>query len=182
MMKRSFYLAALLGVSGIVSCGTPRGTPSGGTVQPGDPCVGDIDCTPGSICWSYVCVGSGSLRFSLSWAPDTDIDLHVLTPPPASEHIFYGTTTSTDGGALDVDDCVGGGCRYPGQTHVENIYWAGQASAGTYEVWAHYYSNSLTPPAGPVDVTIAAFGGTGGTWTETLLDAGAETTHYVVTF
>lgn len=98
--------------------------------RPGDPCENNYDCEPGSICYnaSY-CVGTGSLRVTLSFETDSDFDLHVLTP---NGYEIYWADRAEDGGELDVDQCVdscGGG------THVENVVFAETASPGEYQVW-----------------------------------------------
>jgi len=162
------------GTGGTTGEGTGGATGTGDG-QPGDPCNGNIDCTPGSICWNEICIGEGSLRFSLAWEVTSDFDLHVLTPNGIE--VYYSNTTG-DGANLDVDDCVGDDCRNPEGTHVENIYWADSAPTGTYEVWAVNYNGSATG-----SFTIEVQGGTGGPFTGTLAaESGAESEHYTVTY
>lgn len=108
-----------------------------GTVEPGDPCNGTVDCTPGSICYSNICVQDGTLRFSLAWDEDTDFDLHVLTP--AGNEISF-ISRSADEGMLDVDDCTSvSGCTLPDHKHVENVFFTAEAMRGEYTFWVYNY-------------------------------------------
>lgn len=140
-------LAVVLGGLLTVACG--GGSEERGTAMPGDPCENTIDCTPGSICYSLVCVGEGPLRFSMSWTAETDIDLHVVTP--AGNEIYYGTP-EFDAGTLDVDDCVGGDCKVAGALHVENVFFTDAAPRGTYMFWAVNFDEVMD-----ARVTIEAF-------------------------
>jgi hypothetical protein len=115
--------------------GIPNVCGGGGPGLPGDPCTGNTDCEPGSICWNETCVREGLLRVSLAWTSDSDFDIHVLTP--AGSEIYYGND-SADGGSLDVDDCVGT-CADPGGTHVENVVFENVVPSGSYEVWVVNY-------------------------------------------
>ena len=103
-------------------------------VDPGSGCVDDEDCGDDQVCFEGTCVGSGELRFSLSWEVRTDLDLHVLTP--SGEEVDYQTPIA-GGGELDVDDCAGP-CQDPGGTHVENIVFR-DAPSGHYEAWVHNF-------------------------------------------
>lgn len=106
-----------------------------GPVDPGQGCVDADDCAADQACFEGVCVGSGELRFSLSWEVRTDLDLHVLTP--SGEEVDFETPVA-GGGELDVDDCAGA-CQNPGGTHVENIVFD-RAQSGNYEVWVHNFA------------------------------------------
>jgi uncharacterized protein YfaP (DUF2135 family) len=79
----------------------------------------------------------GALRFNLTFTNETevDLDLHVVTP--AGAEIYYGATTESSGGALDVD-CHCSSCD---EGPTENIFWAydGGAPAGDYQVSVAYY-------------------------------------------
>lgn len=93
-------------------------------------CQQQGDCQMGLACFDGTCVGSGQLRFSLSWMAQSDFDLHVLTP--SGKHLFFGNRRD-DGGELDVDACVRQSfCR---ATNVENIFWSGAPPTGTYTVY-----------------------------------------------
>ena len=111
-----------------------------GTQNPGDPCNGTIDCTPGSICYSNICVQEGVLRFSLSWDADVDFDLHVLTPDGQE---IYWENDSASGGLLDVDDCVGGLCELMDNKHVENVFFDETAMSGQYTYFVQNFSGVL---------------------------------------
>jgi hypothetical protein len=162
------------GTGGASGEGTGGATGTG-TGEPGDPCNGNVDCTPGSICWNEICIGEGSLRFSLAWDVSSDFDLHVLTPNDVE--VYYSNRTG-DGANLDVDDCIGSSCRNPEGTHVENIYWADAAPTGTYEVWAVNYNGAETG-----SFTIEVQGGTGGPFSGTLAaESRAESEHFTVTY
>jgi hypothetical protein len=151
------------------------GTTGTGTVPPGDPCNGTVDCTPGSICWNEICIGEGSLRFSLAWTVASDFDLHVQTP--AGTEIYYGNS-SAEGASLDVDDCVGNSCRNPEGTHVENIFWADVAASGTYLVWVENYNGGA---AG--DFTIEVGGASAGPFTGSLsATSGESSEQFSVTY
>ena len=133
--------------------GTAFGTNEPGTVLPGDPCNGTIDCTPGSICYSNICVQDGALRFSLSWDVDTDFDLHVLTP--AGSEISF-EMDEADFGVLDVDDCTTlAGCRLPDHKHVENVFFTDEASSGEYSFWVRNYDGDT---AGAFTLVVARDG------------------------
>lgn len=167
-------LTILLGALLAVACG--GGSGERGTAEPGDPCENTIDCTPGSICYSLVCVGEGPVRFSMSWTAETDIDLHVMTP--AGNEIYYGDR-EYDAGTLDVDDCIGGGCATPGAEHVENVFFTDVAMHGVYEFWAVNYDATVD-----TEVTIEGFlDGSPMTFTETIpmLDP-AEGVHHMLTY
>ena len=116
-------------------CGAPQPGAPAGPGDPGDPCKDDRDCRAGAMCFegSY-CVGSGTLRVTLSFETDSDFDLHLLTP---NGHELDYANPREEGGELDVDQCVQS-CT-AGEGHVENIVFAGVAPKGGYEVWVVNY-------------------------------------------
>lgn len=77
---------------------------------------------------------SSDVQVSLMWNNYNDLDLHVVCP--SGERIHGGNRKSACGGELDVDANVRPDSRKP----VENVVWPeGEAPAGTYQVFAHYY-------------------------------------------
>lgn len=86
-------------------------------------------------------LGVGSLRFTLRWSAQADLDLHVQAP---DGYIWYGNRGPTaNGGRLD-RDCI---CLDYGQPDfgVENIFWpAGQAPAGQYTVSVAFFNHCGT--------------------------------------
>ena len=77
---------------------------------------------------------SSDVQVSLMWNNYNDLDLHVVCP--SGERIHGGNRKSACGGELDVDANVRPDSRKP----VENVVWPeGQAPAGTYQVFVHYY-------------------------------------------
>jgi hypothetical protein len=82
-----------------------------------------------------VAVGSGELQVSVSWDADSDTDLHVVEP--SGEEIYWDSTTSSSGGALDLDsnpDCD------LDNTRNENITFT-DAPPGEYTVLVDYYNS-----------------------------------------
>ena len=74
---------------------------------------------------------SGELKITLLWDFYADIDLHVLQPN--GNRIYHMAKQDLQtGGALDVDNIVGG------SGSAENIYWS-QPSKGNYEVSLHFF-------------------------------------------
>jgi hypothetical protein len=172
-MKRAWLTVLGVLAFGTMVTASGGGATGHGTVQPGDPCTGTIDCTPGSICWNAICVGDGSLRFSLSWNVVSDYDLHVKTP--SGTELYYGNR-SGEGGTLDVDDCVSNSCKSTSATHVENIYWSDTAAHGTYEVWVVNFNGSA---GGSYTIETSTGVGTTGSLPAT---SGAASTHKLVTY
>ena len=43
-------------------------------------CCTDDECASSSFCSAFSCLNDGSLRFTLEWVGDDDLDLHVITP------------------------------------------------------------------------------------------------------
>ena len=86
-------------------------------------------------------VDDGSVRVTLSWDGDDDVDLHVIDP--LGFRINYVNRTSPSGGTLDRDDNINacGGDLEPGG--VENVFWPSSPAApsGTYTVEVRSYSD-----------------------------------------
>ncbi len=115
-------------------------------------------CDAGQTCFEGVCVGTGTLRISLSWNVVTDLDLHLFVP---NGDVINFQNDVESYGELDVDDCIQGDCRNEG-THVENIFLESSAPRGTYGIQVINYDGRATASytvevAGAVD---AAFSGT----------------------
>lgn len=104
------------------------GTADGGTTEDSE-CMDE--CGAGQTCFEGTCVGTGTVRISLSWTVTTDLDLHVFVPD-GSWINFESPMTAH--GQLDVDDCVAGVCSNPGGVHVENIFLTATAPRGQYEI------------------------------------------------
>jgi hypothetical protein len=80
-------------------------------------------------------VGTGDVQVSVTWDTSADVDLHVVDP--FLEEIYYGDTSSSSGGSLDLDSnaaCTGDNVRN------ENITWPGAPPNGTYTVRVNYWS------------------------------------------
>lgn len=88
--------------------------------------------------------GTGLLQISLSWNQPNDVDLHLIQPD--GQRIYFGTTTSTNGGELDVDSNAA--CSIDNINN-ENIYYADLAEVtvqnGEYEVLVDLWSNCDIP-------------------------------------
>ncbi len=91
-----------------------------------------------------VCVGTGQLRFTLTWSLSGDMDLHV-TPPCGTEIVYYNRTAR--GGTLDRDDTS--------TTGPENIFWTTGAARGSYRICISPYSIS-----GATSWTLQIYNGT----------------------
>jgi hypothetical protein len=81
-------------------------------------------------------LGGGDVRVTLTWGNTADLDLAVTDPE--GNQIYYGSTSSSTGGQLDVD--ANGYCTEPLTTSpVENIFWSeGSAPTGEYLVQVAY--------------------------------------------
>ncbi|MBL8604802.1 MAG: hypothetical protein JNK72_22940 [Myxococcales bacterium] len=90
-------------------------------------------CATNQACVAGVCVGQGSLRFTLTWDTNGDMDLHVL--PPCGTEIYYGRLSAC-GGTLDRDDTS---VRGP-----ENVFWNSSYTPGRYYVCAESYSSAVS--------------------------------------
>jgi hypothetical protein len=134
MVRAAALCAAVLALAASTSDG------GGGTAMPGEACSEDEECVEGSLCFQNYCVGDGVLRFSVTWSVDSDFDLHVRTP---NGNEINWSTTSADGGTLDVDQCVnacGAG------THVENVVFVEGAPLGQYSVWVENFNGRSSGP------------------------------------
>ncbi|MFO0624782.1 MAG: hypothetical protein U0325_04135 [Polyangiales bacterium] len=89
-------------------------------------------CATNAACVSGVCVGQGSLRFTLTWNINGDMDLHVT--PPCGTEIFYARLSAC-GGQLDRDDTT---ARGP-----ENIFWNSAYTPGRYYVCPEAYTSAV---------------------------------------
>lgn len=77
-------------------------------------------------------MGSGTLRFTLTWDTPGDMDLHVV--PPCGTEVYYSSLTAC-GGQLDVDDMS--------RLGPENVFWAAAAPAGRYLVCPAAFNSSV---------------------------------------
>jgi hypothetical protein len=89
---------------------------------------------------SRVDAGTGVLQISLTFDKDTDLDLYLVEPN--GEVIYYGNSTSANGGLLDLDSNPG--CWIDGVNN-ENITYDSQATieSGTYTVRVNNYSDCV---------------------------------------
>ena len=87
---------------------------------------------------SLIQVGTGKLQVSVSFDNAKDIDLHLIEPNGA--HIYYGHSSSSNGGQLDLDSNAG--CSIDNINN-ENIYYEDDATveAGTYKAYVVMYEN-----------------------------------------
>jgi hypothetical protein len=82
-------------------------------------------------------VGRGDVQVGISWDTPTDVDLHVTEP--GGETIYYGNTTSSTGGQLDLDSNPG--CTIDGVNH-ENVFWPpGASPSGQYSVTVRMFND-----------------------------------------
>jgi len=90
-------------------------------------------------------VGDGSVRVTLTWDNDDDVDLHVIDPDGFS--INYVNKTSPSGGTLDRDDNVNICGIDPEPGGVENVFWptTPPAPAGTYTVEVYSWFDCAPP-------------------------------------
>lgn len=112
-------------------------------------------------------VGSGDIQVSVAWDVNSDVDLHLVQPDSAE--IYYGHTTSTTGGVLDLDSNPA--CNIDGRRN-ENITWPTTLPAhGTYTVRVDYY-DACTQAQTNYVVTVQVKGQAPQTFTGTLTGAG----------
>ncbi|MEI8255134.1 MAG: hypothetical protein WCJ30_05615 [Deltaproteobacteria bacterium] len=112
---------------------------------------GESACDAGMRSVNSVCVGEGSLAFTLTWDQPGDLDLHVVTP--GGHEIYFGAATA-EGGTLDVDDRV--------RTGPENAFWSGAPPAGNYVVCVVPFA---IPSATNFEVTVRRNGAMVQQWT-----------------
>ncbi|MBA2664792.1 MAG: D-alanyl-D-alanine carboxypeptidase family protein [Bradymonadaceae bacterium] len=126
-------------------------TPTQPTQPTTNTCTSDAQCTGAAECVNKACVKSGSLRFTLTWEANTDLDIHVLTP--SGEKLWYRNRNIADGGQFDSDSCIGSTCATSTKLQMESVYWTRAATQGNYQVWAVNYSGTKSVPF-TVDVTV----------------------------
>lgn len=85
-------------------------------------------------------VGTGRLQVSLTFDQNTDLDLYLVEPD--GETIYYGNSSSSNGGILDLDSNPA--CYIDGVNN-ENITYDDQAEieTGTYTVRVNNYSDCV---------------------------------------
>ncbi len=84
-----------------------------------------------------VMVGTGDVQVGITWDTPTDVDLHVIEP--SGEEVYYGHTTSSTGGQLDLDSNPA--CNIDG-VNAENIFWpTGDSPIGEYTVRVRMYAD-----------------------------------------
>lgn len=95
--------------------------------------------------------GTGKLQVSLSWNKANDVDLHLVEPN--EEVIYYGNSTSVNGGELDVDSNAG--CSIDNINN-ENITYNDQAvvANGLYSVRVNLWSPCSITDATSYVVTV----------------------------
>jgi hypothetical protein len=92
---------------------------------------GPCPCTPVAT----PSVGTGDVQVTLTWhaaAPGVDLDLWVTEPN--GTQCYYGNTTTSTGGTLDIDNK----CSNYVDGRPENIFWA-SAPVGEYKVEVKWY-------------------------------------------
>lgn len=95
--------------------------------------------------------GTGILQVNCSWNQENDVDLHLKEPN--GEVIYFGNSTSENGGMLDVDSNAA--CNIDG-INSENIFYEDGSivEAGEYEVMVDLWSNCEISPNTNYTVTI----------------------------
>lgn len=97
-----------------------------------------------------IAVGSGDIQVNVSWDSVVDLDLHVFSP--TEEHVFFGQTSVTSGGNLDLDSNVG--CPVDAPQN-ENIVWpTGSAIEGEYRIFANLFGSDCGVPLTNYRVTV----------------------------
>lgn len=161
MLRRILALSALCAATGSAAGCTERlireGLDGDGGGDAGElECGADPDCDAEEACFQGFCVGTGRVRFSLSWLMTSDLDLH-LRAPDGTEINFTNPVVSW--GHLDVDDCVDDECKYPDAAHVENVFLDEEAPRGEYEAWVENFNGSEEG-----DYRMEVVGDVGATW------------------
>ncbi len=91
-------------------------------------------------CESQNTGSSGTVRATLRWGNNDDMDIHVLDP--YGDEVYYGNKIVDSGGQLDVDiipDCDSAASQL---ANIENIFWpVDGAPSGTYEVWIEEFND-----------------------------------------
>lgn len=95
--------------------------------------------------------GTGLLQVSLAWDQPNDVDLHLIEPD--GERIFYGNTSSANGGELDVDSNAA--CSIDGINNENIFYEDTSVPNGEYEVQVDLYTNCGV--SGNTNYTIVAY-------------------------
>lgn len=84
--------------------------------------------------------GIGLLKVTLTWDQENDVDLHLIEPN--GEEIYYGNSTSLNGGNLDIDSNAACGID---NINNENIFYEDDENVtieyGEYEVLVDLWSN-----------------------------------------
>lgn len=87
----------------------------------------------------YLAAGTGKLHISLSWDQENDVDLHLIEPN--GERIYYGNSSSVNGGELDLDSNP---ACYIDAINNENIFYEDDSEViveyGEYEVQVDLFS------------------------------------------
>jgi hypothetical protein len=82
-------------------------------------------------------LATSAVAVTLTWNTASDVDLHVIDA--LGQEVYYGETTTPEGGSLDLDsnpDCD------IDNVNREIISWpAGAAPRGSYQVRVHYYDD-----------------------------------------
>ena len=105
---------------------------------------------------STVAQASGGVLVTLSWSSTADLDLHVVEPD--GTEIYYGNTTSADGGTYGAD--ANGGCSNTTTSPEETVTWNETPQSGTYTIKAVYYEACQgTGGTGPQSFTINVYRG-----------------------
>lgn len=98
---------------------------------------------------------SGIIRGQLVWLNSSDMDLHMIPPPPSLEVFFGRTTVILPGGAtasLDADN-LGGVINVQPNQRIENIVVSGATPpTGSYTFFVNAFSTS-TPTSSVLTVT-----------------------------
>lgn len=84
-------------------------------------------------------VGKGDLEVTLTMDQATDLDLYVIEP--TGQTIYYGNTSSSTGGHLDLD--ANAGCGSNMGVNNEHVYWSSAAPAGRYEVRVSNFTSCI---------------------------------------